>query len=327
MGFLLQERTVVALGFSLLLIFGLGFSRHSDVSGVPDRYFWKMKVSWRDCADLVITGDSRALRAVSPGEMERWLPNTRVLNYSFGHVGYTEPYLRAAENVLARKSSRKGVILCISPLSLTKGAADQNEFVYRRELLAKEKYMNPHLARLFHFLRPLASNVEHEEGGKASRGPIRYSQAYRADGWIATDRTPRNEAAAVAGYSTVFGPERDGPVSPDIVDSVVRTVAAWRQKAIEVYGFRAPACPEVLGLENTRGGFDEKAFVDKFTRAGGIWLDLDPGSFRTYDGSHLCPEAAVRLSRELGQRIRAVRAKEKQEVSSSADLGAPDAAQ
>jgi hypothetical protein len=58
-------------------------------------------------------------------------------------------------------------------------------------------------------------------------------------------------------------------------------------------------------LEERESGFEEAAFVRRFTSAGGVWLRFPPGRYFSYDGTHLTRDSAVRFSRDLAERLRA----------------------
>ena len=135
------------------------------------------------------------------------------------------------------------------------------------------------------------------------RHGIRYFLDYRPSGWVASYKVPENPDEALKAYSAVFDPGRSGLVSGQVIDHLIHTVARWRQQGIEVYGFRPPSCSRMIELEKSVSGFDQKSFVAKFRKAGGVWFDFDQNSYHTYDGSHLIPEAAKKLSNELAQKI------------------------
>ncbi len=303
-----KERTLVA--FCLAVIVGVAFGswRHDDVSGMSPGSFWVMKSNWRQCADVVLAGDSRAYRGLSPAAMGRHLPNMRILNYGFSGAGFSGAYLRGLEGVLAPDSVRKVIILGITPHSLTEGAARRNGFLNHTKKSPSEKQMLRLFDPLFHFLRPVQSKeaLAILTFGRFSQ---HYFQEYHRDGWVAGSKDPENQTEALRAYSAVFDPGNSGTVSEDIINELIKTTAQWRGKEIEVYAFRMPTCRAMIELEAEFAKFDEDAFVAGFEDAGGIWLSFDQTGYRTYDGSHLHREAAEKFSSELGQRIRALKPK------------------
>jgi hypothetical protein len=303
-----KERTLVA--FCLAMVIGVAFGslRHDDISGMFPGTFLVMKVNWRQCADVILAGDSRAYRGLSPSAMSCHLPNMRILNYGFSSAGFSGAYLRGLENVLDDDSSRKMIVLGITPHSLTEGAARRNSFLS----YAKKSRLEKNMLRLFdpiwHFLRPVESK---EALAILTFGHFstHYFQEYHRDGWIAGHKQPGNPTEALRAYSVIFDPGKSGPVSEDIINELIKTVAQWRDKGIEVYGFRMPTCRAMIELEDKFAEFDEGAFVSKFEIAGGTWLAFDQTGYHTYDGSHLHREAAEKFSGELAQKIRAFKPK------------------
>lgn len=303
-----RERTLVA--FCLAVIVGVAFGswRHDDICGMSPGTFWVMKSNWRQCADVVLAGDSRAYRGISPAAMKKYLPDMRILNYGFSGAGFSGAYLRGLEDVLAFDSGRKIIVLGITPHSLTEGAARRNGFLTHIKKSPLEKQMLSLYEPVLHFLRPVESK---EALGMLTFGRFstHYFQEYCRDGWVAAYKLPENANEALKPYSMIFDPGKSGPVSDDIVNELIKTVAQWRGKGIEVYGFRLPTCSLMLELEAELAKFDEGTFVGKFEIAGGTWLAFDQTGYHTYDGSHLHREAAEKFSGELAQKIRAVEPK------------------
>jgi hypothetical protein len=303
-----KERTLVA--FCLAVIIGVAFGswRHDDISGMSPGTFWVMKSDWRQCTDVVLAGDSRTYRGLSPAAMGRHLPNMRILNYGFSSAGFSGAYLRRLEGVLASDNSRKILVLGITPHSLTEGAARKNGFLNHTKKSQLKKKMLRLFDPMFHFLRP----VEAKEALAIltfGRFWTHYFEEYHRDGWVASSKDPENQAEALRAYSAVFDPGNSGTVSEDIINELIKTTAQWRGKGIEVYGFRMPTCRAMVEMETELARFDENAFVAGFEDAGGIWLSFDQTGYRTYDGSHLHSEGAKKLSSELSQKIRAIKPK------------------
>jgi len=91
------------------------------------------------------------------------------------------------------------------------------------------------------------------------------------------------------------------------LDRVLAYVQKWRAAGIVVYGVRLPVDDRTTTIEDAKSGFVEEDFVARFERAGGVWIVLGKGPYETYDGSHLCRHAALRLSGELSRAIATAR--------------------
>ena len=59
----------------------------------------------------------------------------------------------------------------------------------------------------------------------------------------------------------------------------------------------------MVELEKELSGFNQAEFVDAFKEAGGIWIDIDPTAYDSFDGSHLQSQSALELSRDLALKI------------------------
>lgn len=276
-----------------------------DETGVVPNRFWSQKRLWQGCADIVVAGDSRIYRGISPESMKQVLGDQRVLNFAFSGIGLSSPYIAAIEKVLDPKAEQPVVVLGISPHSLTKGAAKDNDFLWRKK--TPPTPVPAFLSRFLHLFRPIpdreAFNLTATLLGKGHRTD-RYHQEYFANGWIASFRMPEDRKKGLKSYATIFDETRDGPVSQEVIEEFLSETRRLTSDGVTVFGFRPPSCPEMVVLENEKGGFDEKAVARAFENAGGIWLDMDQDAYHSYDGSHLHRESAEALSRALAEQIR-----------------------
>ncbi len=306
---LLRQRMVVALCLAAVLILLLAFMRdRSQLNGVDRNALWVMKLKWKHCADLVVAGDSRVYHGVSPAAMKEILPETRVLNFGFANCAYTERYLRCAESVLDPDSDRRILVLGITPLSLTAGAAQRNEFLETLNKTSNQRFMALHFGWIMSLFKPIPVQELFERKTRLNpltpSDPVRNYRCYYPDGWVAGYNDPENLQEGLDLYSLRFESNDFGPVSPEIVDGLIKQVAQLHLRGIEVYGFRPPSCPAMETIENTKSGFNEESLAERFVESGGVWLEFDPAGYATFDGSHLKPESAQRLSRDLAQRIK-----------------------
>ena len=132
---LLGERTALAGVLSVLAILLGGWAipdfepGRVRYSGLVREEYWRIKMNWHHCADIVLAGDSRIQVGVSPERMNRQLPGLRILNYGFGRVGYSQEYLRAVEALLDPASSDRTIVLGITPSALLKVSQQNNVFL------------------------------------------------------------------------------------------------------------------------------------------------------------------------------------------------------
>ena len=72
---------------------------------------------------------------------------------------------------------------------------------------------------------------------------------------------------------------------------------------ISVYGFIPPSCREMYEMEDRISGFNEKEFISRFEAAGGVWIDIDPGGYHSFDGSHLRDDAALEYKHDFSMKL------------------------
>jgi len=275
------------------------------VSGMHPDAFWAMKADWHNEADIVVTGDSRVLTAVSTVAMNRILPDRRILNFAFPGVGYEPRYLAGTRALLARDSRRPTIVVGVSPRSLTLGSCRQRWFGPAADQQALSRRLYRHASVLLRLTRPIDHADLMITLGLARPAWSRVFMHYHPDGWLAADMTPPNIAKRLTEYETKFNEDEEGPVSQAVIDMLMAGVRAWRIQEIDVFGFRPPSCAVMLAVEAKHAGFDEAAFVRQFEATGGVWLDVDQTGYRTHDGSHISADAAGVFSEDLARMLRA----------------------
>ncbi len=299
----MSERTIWSIIVALAAGIYVGASRESSLRGLPKDLFYVEKVSWRNCADVVIGGDSRAQAGVSPVEVERVLSGPRVRNFGFGGLGYSEQYLAAVEDVLAPDAARKTILLGICPSNFTTGYVHQNGFTEYSGRSTNEKWIIRHFSRLLDFCQPVRLG-EFLRIVSGTRRPRREIQTFEKHGWFATEGAKTDFTAELKKHENFYKGTANGPAQTQYIELLLEKVKTWRARKIEVYGFRPPVCEEIWETENRDSGMDWDDFVKKFVNAGGVWLNVDRRAYATFDGSHLTRESAIELSFDLATAIR-----------------------
>ena len=266
--------------------------------------FWVVKTHHEGQYDMLILGDSRAYRGISPADMGAALPGWRLFNLGYSSAGFG-PLLYAQVPRRLDPAGARVLLLAITPWSLTASAAANDHL--RQELerpLAERwqrRYVNYYLQG-FSPVRPSA--IWQALRGTTPRPAAYYYQSFdEAGGWMPSRLEPPQPRKALGPYRAEFQQEQ---VSPDLVAALLAQVRAWTAAGIRVYGCRPPTPPEMTALEDTLSGLDMGALARDLAAAGGTWLDL-PGTFASYDGSHLIDTAARRYARLLGEAIAADR--------------------
>lgn len=300
---LVSERSAIVgvQAIALLLAVGWLIPRFDSIhvySGVHPERFWTMKAHFGPDYDMAVLGDSRVYRGVSPGAMQAELRGMRVANFGFSAAVLTRDYLEAGSALIDPGSNDRLIVLGVSPHALTQRSSKKNGFVDETRRTWSEVIERLYLTPLLAFFTPMDLAALADAGGET-----RYYHDMRADGWVASRRSPQSTAAAYEAYGKLFD---DNRASPAIVDGVLAAVARWRSAGIEVYGFRPPSSTGMREIEAERSGFDETTFVERFERAGGLWIAM-PERYHSYDGSHLEAAAAASMSRDLAAAIRGAR--------------------
>ena len=300
---LLRDRTAWTLVLTCVFVAVLGTLRRSDFDGMEPEAFWAMKSEWSGQADIVLFGDSRTLFDVSPASMGDALPNTRILNYAFAGVGYTDSYLSMAEELLDKTSEQPTVVLGITPLTLTHSSADDDGFLYYI-LDGNTIKLGSRFATLRRFLMPITTRELINTFGPDNKVFHEYRHSHRS-GWVEAYDAPEDTYETIAYYANLFRADRRGPSRRDVADSIIDAIPRWTAQGIRVYGFRPPTCEAMLTLEDAQAHWAAGEFIGRFEEAGGNWLTFDEDDYHAYDNSHLDSESAKRFSADLAAKIAA----------------------
>jgi hypothetical protein len=320
---LLRERILLFALVFATLIFLVGMRRTVGETGAIEEKaelsrLWRQKITWRACADVVIAGDSRIYRGVSPAAMHVALDETRILNFGFSGAGYSAEYIEATEQVLDPAGRGRRIVLGITPYSLTRSACRSNGFV--AELLrpgdVREEFEQFLVGFGGRWTQPMPLNWSavaaelrfiEKPRTKQRKQKERYISEPHDDGWVASTKDPETPNYYVEPMTRLL---QSNPTDGGVLSELLRAVSRWRRGGILVYAFRPPTTTEMVTAENDAGGFNEEAFVAAFEAAGGRWLNMDQTAYHSYDGSHLTRDAAERLSRDLAKAIRGAEAGE-----------------
>ncbi len=305
----LRNRSVVALVLTAAAVGGIFLVRHqSKQTMTPDEY-WAMKASWRHCADVVLTGDSRVNIGASPQAMRPALPGRTILNFGFFGNGYTAEYLQRARSVLREDGSRI-IVLGITPISLTSHTQSDNKFIQAMKDFASGKrwgLADDLQAEIDALAEPLT--FENAVNAVVHWNKVQsHSNDYRPDGWMEVQRKRGDYTTVLNDYAAMFENDK---AEPAVIDRLLEHVRQWRKEGVRVYAFRVPTSREMYDMENRSSGFDERTFTAGLERAGGVWIAMDQTAYDSYDGSHLRYDDAIRMSRDLAAKIAAAEAARK----------------
>lgn len=296
--FIYKDRTSRTVLLASVLIIVMGLLRPDKILGMHEKRFWATKISWRDYADVVITGDSRVLGGISPGRMQETLKNRRIVNYGFASNIYVPEYLEAVEHVLKKQSDKKTIILGITPHSLTEDPDITGQFFELSNLSKRDIFIDVHFAAVMSFFEYMSfHDLMLGIFPSLAKGHT-YKELF-ADGWLAYSKKPFSRKELKT-YMKIY--ERC-QVSPKMIDNMMSYVSRWNKSGIRVYGFLVPTCAQMAEMEKELSGLNLNEFKKSFKEAGGIWIDIDLAAYESFDGSHLQRESALELSKDLATRI------------------------
>lgn len=291
----------------VLLIFGL--SKFNGPSSKFDKafakkHFWIMKTHSQSQYDLVLMGDSRVYRGLSPLKMEEILTGFDILNFGYSGGGLNQVMFNEVEKRLSENSAQKIIVLGVSPHALS-GLAEENKHFNQelnRGLNEVIGYM--YFSSLNEFFQPLLIEevFSLDWGNSKVNKSKKCTEEFFDDGWVASQCFPLEPNQTLEINRENY--ERGEVVEPELVVQLLLEVSNWCKSGILVFGFRPPTTVLMEELENEMSGFDEDAFKDEFAAAGGIWLDFPSENYISYDGSHITKDSALNLSIDLANSIK-----------------------
>jgi hypothetical protein len=266
-----------------------------------EKLFWSHKRQWPADYTLVLAGDSRVYRGVSPAAMAKVLPGMRIANYGFSSVALVPAYLGTAVEKLDPAAAVRVLVIGVTPFSLTPRATRDSGFLLVEPVPSAELWMRWRLRTYLDAFSPVWPKTFRPIFQTARNSAGQGFYLGHEDGWIASDWEPRNPEYALEGYRLNL---MDNQVSPAQVAELMAWIRGVARSGTKVFGFRPPNTRAMVALEDSVGNFDAKAFVSAFEQAGGKWLPFPSDAYETYDGSHLTAAAAEAFSADLAGRIR-----------------------
>lgn len=269
--------------------------RERTESGLDEAFWqWKARARWK--ANVLMLGDSRICRAVSPAHLTAQMgPGWRGLNWGFNDGGLNPEAFRLAERRLDRSGEPPVILLGLSPITLTAHNLRNPHYqslMKRSSLLAWATIAFPRtMGRLARMEPP---RIVRDAPGL---------QEYHRDGWLAVLREPGTfKERGLENFLRLF---RMYPVKQELQSALMQQTREWTDQGIRVFAFRPPTTVEMKGLEDRISGFVESEFVEAFHQAGGTWIEVDNARYHSYDGSHIARAEAVKFSIDLGRRLAA----------------------
>ena len=289
----------ITLAIAATLVTVLSFVLPKDDEKYLGELFWTRKTFAPPNYNVVIMGDSRVYRGVSPEIIEMRLPGLKVLNFAFSNGGLNPTMFDAAEKKLVHNNKPKIIVLGISANAISEYSAGNQQYMQElnrpREEIFERIYFNP-LRYWFSATSPEKLKNHFSE----TKETAFYRNTYFMNGYVESDKFPVDTMEAVPSYTKDF---TNYKVKPENLQVLFNQVKKWTDDGIIVVGFVPPVSKPMQMLEDSLGLFDETAIKAGFEKASGKWIDLNPANYKTYDGSHLTIESAQKLSIKIGEEI------------------------
>lgn len=296
-----KERIIYVFILSVILLIAGGlYLPKPDNSKMIQNRFWVIKTHGSNNYNILILGDSRAYRGVSPDEIEKYLPGEKILNFAYSSGRLNKFMFKEAEKRMAETKGRKIIVLAISPNSLIPPPIENAHYLEQYRLPREEIIQRLYFGPFLHFFSPLKPSEIIEGIEKKSSN---YVQEFYDNGWVASSKIKEDTSEALKTYEKWF---KEAEVSGEMIDDLIDQTEKWTKKGILVVGFRIPSSESMEILEDSLAGFDENYLKNKFIKAGGKWMETNTKEYHSYDGSHLHYKSAIKLSNKLGEFIKSL---------------------
>lgn len=301
-----MKRLISTVSITLALAGGLRWviGPTTDNRRLDRETFWRLKTHPGRLFDGIIVGDSRMYRGLSPAVMESELKGLSLHNLGYSSGRLAADLFDHAEGLLDPHSPTPFLILGLNAHALSK---------------VKQGPPNPQLAqyldvgdweqRLDRWARPLTQGIFQPlvedptvalQMAQQSSGKIRYHQYFDARGFVASFTEPADPNRALKSYQKTLV---DYPMDSGVFEVLLDRILRWRKAGIRVFALQVPVPKAMAALERSLGGYNEAVIRQRLNGVGAQWLDIETGDLTSYDGSHLDPESARKLSRRVSRRI------------------------
>jgi len=289
-----NERIIytIILSIVIIILFNQFSKNHTYI--VDKDYVFINKVHNKKKYGIIVYGDSRIYRGISPKILSNYFNGTDIINYGFSSGSFSN---RMITEIINRSNHKEKILIFgITPHSFTPNAIKDEDFLQYKNLKREE------IERTIYFY-PLSRYIQSYNIYKILENKnVIYHQEYNTDGWVASWKEPEDTNEAISSYLKVFN---NNKVSPKIINDFISNINKLSHDGYRIFAFRPPTSVAIRNIEDSTSGFNEELFVKQFETAGGIWINIpDYTKYKTYDGSHLKKEYAIKLSHFIGNKIK-----------------------
>lgn len=270
----------------------------------PDKYlkdrFWSFKVHDNKKYNFVILGDSRTYRGISPYEIENILPEFSVFNFAFSNGGLNPEIYKAVDTKLNETREPMIILLGVSALTMNNLSLPNEQYIQELTRAKEEIFERIYFGEYLNYFSPVTPIII-KDLIKGKKAKSNYINIYHDNGWVESDKFPRDTMEAMPFYEKDFTLHT---TNYQLVNQLCEQIRMWESKGIKVFAFRPPASMPLVALEDSSGNYNEHLIKQKIELSGGHWIDVYPASYNTYDGSHLSRGESQKLSKYIANEIK-----------------------
>lgn len=293
---IIKERIFIAAVATGVMLFLTHFIiPEPEQNSYKEKKFWAKKVHSTQQFDMVICGDSRVYRGISPDDMKLNLGELSVFNFGFSSGSNDEKMLLESAKRLD-PNGKKILLIGLTPHSLTLFAAKDAQFREVSNLKPEELLENLYFADFLGFFRSV-NFINYIKSFTSKNNDIPYHMLYYNNGWVASWKDSPDTVGTLDSYRGIF---KENKVSGIIKTQFISQVKKLAEQGIKIFAFRPPVPDCMYNLENELSFFNEKEIITEFEAAGGKWIEIDRKKYYSYDASHLHYKSAIELSKDLG---------------------------
>lgn len=253
------------------------------LQSLREENYWVSKTHSNTKHDLVIVGDSRALRGIDPSYLTSF---KRPLNFAYRSAGLSKSYILDA---LTRLDKGGILLIALTPATLFNKHLSNEHYYQYKNMAVDEIFLAKNLKLLMLF-----SRFEKDKFKKNKKHF--FTKTFHSNGYVSTLPKRFSLDDGIKSYEKLF---KSNKVN---YNNLINTFKLLKDKKIKVKAFRMISCREMEQVENNLGKFDINKIKELASTYDVEWLDIpDRFIFKTYDSSHLVPKSAENFSKVLSR--------------------------
>lgn len=284
------------ISLSLALVLITAWWRPDLTNPADDSSFFRMKLAWKNTADVVVLGNSQIYRGIDPQAFAETCPGVTALNFGFSGVLMRRRYVEASLPVL-RTDGPKVILVGINPLQfksehLGDGFIDavRHEEQFRLPWQF-ESFLQPVLRRLRPLQKPLpaARLVQWD---------------FRRNGFVASvsELMPVREAR----YQRYADDYVIHPFSEKMYLGLLDQLVELQRDGYRVLVFSSYSSVAFELIDTRMSELDDARLANDLRARGLDHLPVAVDGLVSYDGTHLDAASAAIFSRRIGNAVKAL---------------------